>query len=163
MKSFKFALIVIMILLNSCNFEQPTTFSKEALNEVLVTQSGNSITLNKVLDKYQGKQVFIDVWASWCKDCLEGLPKLKSIQDENPETIFLFLSVDKTENAWRNGIKKYKISGEHYFIKTGWDGALSDFLNLNWIPRYMLIDKKGEIKLFKATNLQDKAIVEAFK
>ena len=43
------------------------------------------------------------------------------------------------------------------------EGDFVDFVNLNWISRYMVIDEKGEITLFKATDTSDKDIVEALK
>ena len=43
------------------------------------------------------------------------------------------------------------------------DGEFVDFINLNWIPRYMVINESGEITLFKATNAADKEIKEALK
>jgi hypothetical protein len=43
------------------------------------------------------------------------------------------------------------------------DGKFVDFINLNWIPRYMVIDETGEITLFKATNAADKKIKEVLK
>jgi hypothetical protein len=54
--------------------------------------------------------------------------------------------------------------GEHYNIPTGMrNGAFVDFVNLSWIPRYMVIDETGAISLFKATNSSDKSILAALK
>ena len=43
------------------------------------------------------------------------------------------------------------------------DGDFVDFINLGWIPRYMVINEQGEITLFKATNASDKNIIKALK
>ena len=43
------------------------------------------------------------------------------------------------------------------------DGEFVNFINLNWIARYMVIDETGEIKLFKATDASDEKIKEALK
>jgi hypothetical protein len=43
------------------------------------------------------------------------------------------------------------------------DGEFVDFINLNWIPRYMVIDETGERAVFKATNASGKKIKEALK
>ena len=42
-------------------------------------------------------------------------------------------------------------------------GEFVDFINLSWIPRYMVIDAQGKITLFKATSASDSAIVAALK
>jgi thiol-disulfide isomerase/thioredoxin len=107
--------------------------------------------------------VLIDVWASWCKDCIVGLPNLKKFQKENPEVVYLFLSLDRNIKSWKRGIDRFGIEGEHYFMQEGKKGSFGDFLNLWWIPRYVVVNETGEITLFKATKITDKNIVEALK
>ena len=58
----------------------------------------------------------------------------------------------------KKGIEKHQIQGEHFFMQSGWNGDFGDFLNLDWIPRYMVIGAEGEIKLFKAVKANDKRI-----
>lgn len=148
----------LFLVLTSCNKENPQQFTQEALKEILVSTKLEKTTLNQILEAHQGKTILIDVWASWCKDCIEALPKLKELQRNHEEVIYVFLSLDKAQSQWLNAIKKYKITGEHYFVPSGWDGELSDFLNLNWIPRYLVVDLDGSIKLFRAVKMNNKLI-----
>ena len=157
MKKLLTGLFLFLTLL-SCNSVDPTQFTEEALNDVFLNQYGQHIPFKAILEKHKGQTILIDVWASWCKDCLEGLPSIKKIQSENKDVVYLFLSLDKTEKQWKNGIKKHQISGEHYFITSGWDGPFNEFLKLNWIPRYLIVDKQGNIKLFKAVKANNKLI-----
>ena len=157
-------LILLLIISTSCNFETPSKFSNEALNENLKTLTGKSILFKDVLNKYKGKKILIDIWASWCADCIKGLPNVKKLQKEFPNVVFLFLSVDKNNSSWRNGILRFKINGEHYNLPKGMkDGDFVDFVNLSWIPRYIVVDEDGKIKLFKATKSTDNKIFEALK
>ena len=150
--------IFLFLTLLSCNRVDPIQFSEQALNDVFLNQKGQETKLQEILEKHKGQTILIDVWASWCKDCLEGLPNVKKIQSENKDVVYLFLSLDKTEKQWQNGIKKHQINGEHYFVASGWDGPFSEFLKLNWIPRYLIVDKQGNIKLFKAVKANNKLI-----
>lgn len=143
--------------------ETPTVFSEAALNDTFVDLKGNNIKFEDILASYNGQTVFIDVWASWCRDCLEGLPELNKLQEEHEDVVFLFLSLDKDINRWKKGIDKHKIKGEHYFMQSGWKGDFGDFLDLDWIPRYLVIDEQGNIKLFKAIKLTDRNIQKALK
>ena len=84
------------------------------------------------------------------------------MQKEFPEVVFLFLSVDEGVNSWKRGIERFKIKGEHYNLPKGMkDGEFVDFLNLRWIPRYLVLDENGGITLYKAIKSSDKRIVEA--
>ena len=151
-------LLVVSLLFLSCNKEIPTQFSEEALNDSFITLEGDLVPFKDILEQYKGQTLFIDIWASWCGDCLKNMPKVKALQQEYNYVTFIFLSLDKTEEAWRNGINKYKVTGEHYFMQSGWKGDFGVFLDLDWIPRYMVVDAEGTIKLFEAVEADDKQI-----
>lgn len=161
---YRYFTIILLLVFVSCNIKTPTKFSNEALSEELYTINGATTTFEKVLKKQLGKKMVIDIWASWCRDCLVSLPRTKMLQEKYPEVTFLFLSVDKNKNAWKNGIKKHNITGLHYNLPQGMDdGKLVNFLNLGWIPRYLVIDENGKIALFKATKAIDRRIEDALK
>lgn len=151
-------LLFILLSFLSCKTETPTQFSEAALADTFTTLEGNSIVFKDIIEAHKGQTILIDVWASWCRDCIEGMPKVKTLQKKYKDVAFIFLSLDKTENAWKKGIKKYDVQGEHFFMQSGWEGAFGEFLDLDWIPRYMVIDKQGNIKLFKAVKANDKRI-----
>jgi len=161
MRKIYYILILIFSFLN-CG-EAPTQFSDAVLNDTFITLNGNDIQFRDILKKHEGKQTVINVWASWCKDCIVGMPDLKALQDEFSNTDFVFLSVDRNEATWKRSIKKYDLIGDHYFLPDGQKGVFGDFMNSNWIPRYMVIDKQGNIKLFKAKKANDNKLKEALK
>lgn len=149
------------LFFTSCKAQpEPTTFSVDALNDTFINFEGESVSLKSILEGHKGKTVLIDVWASWCRDCIVGLPNLKAIQNEYTEVVYLFLSMDKTQKSWKNAIKKHDIEGEHYFMPSGWESPFTEFVDLDWVPRYMIIDTEGTIKLFRAIKASDPKIKE---
>ena len=155
--------LLLIIVFVSCS-EDPKEFSEEANLEMLIGLDDSKITLREVLYQQKGKKIFIDVWASWCKDCIAGFPKVKELQKEFPDVVFLFLSVDISNPSWKRAIEKYNLVGEHYNLPKGMnEGDFVNFINLNWISRYMVIDEIGQIQLFKATDPSDKKIIKALK
>ena len=155
--------LLLIIVFVSCS-EDPKEFSEEANLEMLIGLDDSKITLREVLYQQKGKKIFIDVWASWCKDCIAGFPKVKELQKEFPDVVFLYLSVDISNPSWKRAIERYNLVGEHYNLPKGMnEGDFVDFVNLNWISRYMVIDEKGQIQLFKATDPSDKKIIKALK
>lgn len=157
----KIIVLFIGYVLIGCSIESPTKFSKEALEDVFFSKEQEEVTFQEILDKQKGKKFLIDVWASWCKDCLEGLPDVRKLQKANVEVVFL--SLDRNITSWKEGIDRLKLEGEHYFMQSGWEGSFGKFLGLNWIPRYLVIDESGEIIVFNATKATDKRIIEALK
>lgn len=140
---------------------QPTSFTEEALNETMQSTDGVTIDFRTILDKHQGKPMVIDLWASWCPDCIKGMPKVHALQEKFPDVTYVFLSFDKTKEAWINGIDKYGAKGENYFLgRDKWkDGALSKAIDLDWIPRYIVLDEIGNIALFRAVEADDEELI----
>ena len=143
-------LLVTFALNISCTKAQDKQFSDEALAHNLTDVTGKEISFKDILKKHEGKTVVIEAWASWCSDCVKNMPKLKELQSENPNVAFVFLSADKTPEAWKVGIEKHAITGDHYLMADGMKGAFGKSINLDWIPRYIILDKTGKVKLYRA-------------
>lgn len=154
----KFIIIFFLSILSCKAQETPTQFSEAALNDTFVVLDGTSTTFKAILEANKGNTLVIDVWASWCKDCIGGMPKVKALQKQFPNATYVFLSLDKTQDAWKKGIEKYEVNGQNYFMQSGWKGPFGEFIQLDWIPRYMVVDANGKIKLFKAIEADDKNI-----
>lgn len=138
--------------------ENKTIFSEEALNQKVLTLDNESIELREVFEQNKGEIIVLDIWATWCKDCIEGLPQLQALQAQNPEVIFVFLSVDRKKNAWKNGIEKYQIAGKHYWFDSGWKNDFNNYIDLNWVPRYLVVNQQGEIAKYYAVKANDPSI-----
>ena len=121
----------------------------------MLSMDGDEVTFEQILEAHKGKPVLIDIWASWCKDCIAGFPKLKELQAKNTQMDYVFLSLDKEIDRWKNGIEKYALAGDHYYIKAGWKGDFCTSIDLDWIPRYILLDAKGKIKVYRAIETTD--------
>lgn len=157
----KLAFLALALGLNACQSDSPTEFSNEALAEKLSSLEGQNTTLENVLSDYKGKTIVIDIWASWCPDCIKGMPKVVALQEQFPDVVYLFLSYDKTMESWKSGIEKYDVKGEHYLITSDWKGGgFKDAVSIDWIPRYMVVDKTGKIALFRAIEADDKKLIE---
>ncbi|WP_353103897.1 TlpA disulfide reductase family protein [Myroides odoratus] len=130
-----------------------TQFKSEALTQVFHKLDGSTITFKEILAQYTGKNILIDVWAAWCPDCIKALPEIKKIKAEFPDVVFVNLSLDKTPEAWKEAIAKYGIEGEQFHLndEKRMKGTFGQAIELNWIPRYIVINKEGKIELFNAT------------
>lgn len=129
----------------------------------LRTLKGERLTFSDVLSVYKGKKVLIDIWASWCRDCIVGYPKLEELRKDVGEVdiVYVFLSVDKEEQKWKTAIEKYNIRGEHYLLDGAWTNPLSNYIVLDWVPRYLVLDKNAKIILPKAIVAEDVTLKKA--
>ena len=155
-------LFVLALAFVSCTAQEtPTQFTTEALNDTFIGLDNEKISFQNILEKHKGKTIMIDVWASWCSDCIKGMPKVKAIQEKKPDVVYLFLSADKAVEKWKIGIEKFQVKGDHYFMPKGMKSVFSKSIDLDWIPRYMVVDPQGTIKLFKAIKADDDQLLKA--
>ncbi len=159
----RFLILIFVVVLFGCSTRNETKFSEKALNDIVFSLNGDQLAIQEVLEKYKGKKIFIDVWATWCGDCLKSLPTVKKLQILHPGVVFLFLSIDDSISDLKAGIQKYNIEGEHYLLPEKWDADFSEFLGLSWIPRYLIVDESGGIKVFNETKPNSSDILEALK
>jgi thiol-disulfide isomerase/thioredoxin len=149
----KIIVIVAIIMTSiSCGNAQKKEFSKDALKGKLTDTESKEVTFKEILKKHKGKTVVIEFWASWCSDCVKAMPKVKEMQANNPNVVYVFISMDKTFDKWKAGIEKHEIAGDHYWVndEKGMKGTFGKSVDLDWIPRYMIINKKGQIELYRA-------------
>ena len=95
----------------------------------------------------KGKLLFIDIWATYCPDCRKELPALEALQEDykaQPIT-FVSISVDRDKEAWKAMVKEKKLRGIHLYASPETKELFKELYDLRSIPRYMLIDEKGNI------------------
>jgi len=151
-KTEKFIAFLLLLLTISCTKSnaQKTAFSKEALSETLLDLNDKQVAFKTILAQNKGKNTVIEIWASWCGDCVKAMPKIKELQAAHPETAYVFISMDKTADKWKSGIEKHQLKGTHYMANDQMSGVFGKAIDLNWIPRYIIIDKTGKIALYRA-------------
>lgn len=146
----KTLVLLTLLMIISCTNAQKTAFSKEALTETLLATDGSQVAFGDILKKHEGKTLVIEVWASWCGDCVKAMPKIKELQTNNPDVDYVFISMDKTADKWKSGIEKHELKGEHFMANDEMKGVFGKAIDLNWIPRYIIIDKTGKIVIYRA-------------
>lgn len=154
---------VLALAMISCSQAQKKEFTPEALKSVMIATDKSETTFQNVMDANKGKIVVIDVWASWCSDCIKGFPKYKALQEQFPDVTYLYISMDKNWEKWIIGAEQHQLKGQHFWVPEGMQGVFGKSIDLDWIPRYMVIDRAGNIALYKAIEADDAKIATVLK
>ena len=98
------------------------------------------------LSQFKGQVVLLDFWASWCGPCIGDLPDLRRIKRKAADKplVFLNLSLDTDEAAWREAVDKHGIEGVHVRAD-GWSADVAKSYQVNSLPSYYLVDSQGLI------------------
>jgi thiol-disulfide isomerase/thioredoxin len=105
---------------------------------------------NVKISDFKGKVVYIDVWASWCGPCRQQFPLAKELKEklsseQKKQIVFLYISIDNTEEIWKKALLNLEMEGVQTISEGGWNSAVVKFFGISSIPRYILVDKKGNV------------------
>lgn len=159
----RIALSCFVFLLFTCSKNPKSEFSTEVLAENLETLAKKKVVFSDIYTSTSDSVMVIDFWASWCPDCIKGLATVRELQKiyANKKVKFMFLSVDEDASAWKRSIEKNQIVGTHFRLVDKWKKSkLCDYLEVSWIPRYLVLDANGKIVFYNAIEANDKQLIE---
>ena len=93
--------IVLLVGFLSCNGvdrDKPVTIiEKDRPVDKIRLKELNEQPVN--LEKYKGKTVFVNFWATWCKPCIEEMPTIEKAQTilTKEDIVFLMASSESAE------------------------------------------------------------------
>ena len=104
-------------------------------------------TLQFLLDRYKGKTVFIDLWATWCAPCRAGHQAMEPVKQElkDKDIVYVYITDATSEfDDWKRMVKN--ISGEHYYLSPHqFESVCDQFHTGGDIPAYIIYNPKGEL------------------
>lgn len=107
----------------------------------LFTKDGEEVDLNK----YHGKVLILNLWASWCMPCIQEIPALAKMQKklEGSNVMIMGVNLEQTTNQVLKFLEKKKYEG----FQTWLDPTMSvpSALPISGIPTNLILNGNGEI------------------
>ena len=116
------------------------------------------------LEELKGNIVYLDFWASWCRPCIDEIPYFKKLQDEfEQENVkFVSIGIDSKKENLQKLIDMHQLGGIHLF-ETDKEDMLKRKYAIEGIPRYVLIDREGNIVEKDAARPSNPLLAEQIK
>ncbi|WP_018627700.1 TlpA family protein disulfide reductase [Niabella aurantiaca] len=105
-------------------------------------------SLTQIFNKYKGKVLYIDFWASWCVPCRGDFPVAERLKEKlaGKDIVFLYLGgYHDLERNWKKAREELDIAGEHYFLNERLMKQAEEAFHINSVPHYVIMDKKGNL------------------
>jgi peroxiredoxin len=101
-------------------------------------------------EKFKGKVLLIDFWATWCPPCRKEIPNLKKdFAELNPKGFeILGISLDTDRKKLDDYIKDNNLKWTMTYSGKGWKDDTVDKFGVHSIPSTWLVDKKGNLRHF---------------
>ena len=131
----------------------------------LGTQDGQIAPLESVLEKYRGKVVYVDLWASWCAPCIGQFPAARELHKRmaGEDVEFLFFSTDSSDSPWLKAVRQHAdlLNGSYRIMDL--DAVFLKEIQLTTIPRFLIYDRNGKLVDPDAPRPSDPAVDAALK
>ncbi|HEU0036319.1 MAG TPA: TlpA disulfide reductase family protein [Kofleriaceae bacterium] len=119
---------------------RPVEAGQEAPPIVLpAIEAGGTLGAPVSLAASRGQIVVVDFWATWCKPCLEALPRLEALH-RRPDVVVLAVNLDDPEAA------RAMFDQAHFTMQlVADDGQASERYAVTSIPHTVVIDREGHV------------------
>ncbi len=92
----------------------------------------------------RGQVLVIDVWATWCKPCSKGFPKLDALAARQTDVAVVAITIDEDATAIRDFLVEFPLAipvaqdTEHALTRPP--------LNIAKLPTVLIVDAEGVIR-----------------
>jgi thiol-disulfide isomerase/thioredoxin len=111
------------------------------------------------LDKFHGKPVYLDFFASWCAPCREETPEIIKLSKQYQKRGLTVIGLDDNESTDRaQGFSdQFKVP----FPVAIANQKLLDSYGVIALPVHVFIDRNGQIKLYRLGEMSSQQIEDA--
>lgn len=115
--------------------------TKADLDFNLINEAGETVSLSE----YEGKVIFLNIWATWCPPCIAEMPSIQSLYEEvNGDGVeFVMLSVDEDFQKAIDYRKRKGYEFNIYRVKNG----LPQMYHSSAIPTTFVIGATGNLEM----------------
>lgn len=152
-KSIEFGVDVDEKIFYARNWKSKRDKSSKYNRVEFFDQSKTDGSLPDFINHFSGQRILVDLWATWCTPCKMEFNTYDSTFYEflaQHQVKMIFLSIDRPEKEeqWKRDIETYNINGYHAIASKKLTKSISQLIYEGatmYIPRYFLIDEKGNI------------------
>lgn len=111
---------------------------KRAPDFTLLDLEGNETRLSD----YSGKLVFLNYWATWCPYCVEEMPDLQKMHEENDDLVVIGVNVRESKEQAQDFMTE---GGFDFPVMLDEDGHIASLYLVNAMPSTFFLNSEGII------------------
>ena len=100
------------------------------------------------LEEYEGKVVFLNIWATWCGPCIAEIPYIQSLMGHFEDEVVFLMVTAEDEHAVGSFLEGHdypqlEFEGLPVYLSKS---SVSPPVDMSVVPTTFIIDKKGKIR-----------------
>lgn len=127
--------------------------------------AGNAVIsiLDKLTTFHKGSIIFLMFWGTYWPPSINNINQIMDHFSEmkNENIIFISLCCRCQNDQWNSIINNFE--GEHYLLNSSEYYYFAKAFNIISLPRFIVIDKAGNISNFEAIEVENRALVDKIK
>lgn len=134
--------LIGIVLLGACETKKNTHPTEIPLE--IASQKNQPIRLmtldGKPIVPKEGKTLILNLWATWCKPCIEEMPALERMADQLPDHFELILASDEKSERIQAFVNRQSLALTFAHLASG-----QDALGVYSLPTTIIIGSDGKI------------------
>ena len=116
--------------------------------------------IDKIIEPYKGKIVYMDLWGTWCQPCINAIkasPKLKEAVKDH-DMVYVYFACRSEEKEWKIYIAELGLTKPNYInynLPESQQKAVMKYLKVDGFPFFVLFDKHGNMEKLDRDHFQD--------
>lgn len=135
---------------------------KPAPNLTFTDKNGKQLSLQS----FKGQVLLVDIWGTWCAPCIAEMPYLAALQKEyagRKDVRIMSIACDKNAEKWKTYLANHTTTWHQYLITKEGNQVLDKTYFCEGIPRFIIIDKQGNIVAADAIRPSENGFGEYFR
>ena len=118
-------------------------------NTLVLPEGKGTTAFRKITDKFKGKILFVDFWATSCGPCVATIKHMKETRKkykDNPDFEFVFITDESQspQKTYDKFIAEQELENV-YRVDQSTYHRFRDLFSFNGIPQYIVLDKAGNV------------------
>ena len=140
--------------------------NEEAVKKVIAPASnvegltdGKAI-VEKMIEPYKGKIIYMDVWGTWCQPCVNAIKASPAMKEavKDYDIVYLYFAYSSEDAAWKGYIAELGLTKPnyvHYNLPPKQQSAVIEYLKVEGFPSYFLFDRQGNVETLDRGHIGD--------